>query len=186
MNAEETPEIDRTQEFTRLLLVHQPRLYAMLRAVVFNWTDADDLMQQVALVMWRKFDTFTPGSDFGAWASSIARFEVMDYRKRKATSRVQFTDAVVDDLMNRMVSVQAHHSARMEAMQVCLSRMAEHDRRLIELRYEAGATTQGVAQAVGRSVDGVYKSLSRIRTQLFECVRERMATLESNAKLRKT
>ena len=49
------------QQFIRLFLEIQPQIYGYLRTMIFNRTDAEDVLQDVASVLWKKFDEFQPG-----------------------------------------------------------------------------------------------------------------------------
>ena len=50
--------------FSELITRYQSELYGYIFAVVRNWEDADDLFQSVSLVLWRKFESFRPDSNF--------------------------------------------------------------------------------------------------------------------------
>jgi RNA polymerase sigma-70 factor, ECF subfamily len=62
-----------------------------------------------------------------------------------------------------------------EALDLCMGKLSTEDRELLDLRYEPGATVEGIARQVGRSTKAVYNALGRIRTWLLECV-ERAAS----------
>ena len=51
----------------RLWVQYQSRVYAYIRALVFRRADAEDILQEVAVVLWRKYDQFEPGSRFDQW-----------------------------------------------------------------------------------------------------------------------
>lgn len=46
---------------------------------------------------------------------------------------------------------------------------------MIRLRYESGLSCGTLADRLGRSVEAVYQTLSRLHRRLRECVEERMA-----------
>jgi RNA polymerase sigma-70 factor (ECF subfamily) len=64
---------------------------------------------------------------------------------------------------------------RREALAHCIEKLAPKQRDLLARRLAHGATTQSTAVDVGRSVDAVYKALSKIRQILFDCVNRAMA-----------
>ena len=75
------PPVD-GEAFTRLLLQNQKRIAGLIYSLVPQGADADDVMQETCAVLWRKFGEFGLGTDFGAWALRIARFQVMSYYRR--------------------------------------------------------------------------------------------------------
>jgi RNA polymerase sigma-70 factor (ECF subfamily) len=64
---------------------------------------------------------------------------------------------------------------RREALARCVEKLSPRNRDLLTLRFADGATTRSTAAQVGRSVDAVYKTLSKIRHTLFECVTRALA-----------
>jgi RNA polymerase sigma-70 factor (ECF subfamily) len=174
-NASET---SRGGVFLRLYQANERRIYGFILALVPNWSEAQDLMQETTMVLWSKFDEFQVGTDFTAWALSIARYQILNYRKKNRNSRVRFDDDVLEAIEDRVNAVVAQMDTRRDALRACLKRLEEQDRQLVALRYEAGATTRSVADRVGRGVDAVYKALNRIHVQLLFCIRRALSMEE--------
>ncbi len=59
----------------------QPRLYAFALSLTGNPNEADDVLQNMNLVLLKKREAFRPDADFGAWALQIARLEVQRLRQ---------------------------------------------------------------------------------------------------------
>ena len=89
---------DREELFLKFFLENQRRIYAFILALVPVPSDADDLLQETAAVMWRKLDEFKRGSDFIAWAISIARYQVLAFRKTQMRNRFRFSDVTYEAL----------------------------------------------------------------------------------------
>jgi RNA polymerase sigma-70 factor (ECF subfamily) len=157
------------RDFLDLFTQNARRLYAYLFMLLGNDTDADDVFQETSRVLWEKFDQFTPGTDFLAWAQSIAHYQTLYFRRRHQRDRLQFSmefiEAVVD-VRNRQLETLEQ---RQQALDGCLQRLRPEDQQLVRLRYSEGATTKSVAQQVSRSVDAVYKALNRIEAFLIDC-----------------
>src|SRR3990172_8659296 len=94
---------DRHSRFIELLSDHQGRLFTFLYAHVLNMADAEDLYQQVAMVLWQKFDQFVPGTEFGSWAIRVADLTIKNFLRGKRRSKVFFSD----DVMQRIIDHQA-------------------------------------------------------------------------------
>jgi RNA polymerase sigma-70 factor, ECF subfamily len=165
----------RADEFVRLYSTHERRLRAYVLCLLPRWSDAEEVSQQVSLILWKKFDRFRAGSNFFAWACEVARREVKDFRKRQARERLVFSDELLDALSREMQSLQAELPVRLRALQDCVSKLAKSHRELLRLRYEEGGSVEHVARTVNRSVDSVYKLLSRIRLALHECINRSIA-----------
>jgi RNA polymerase sigma-70 factor, ECF subfamily len=165
------PRTDQTSEFVRLFLQAEPRIYGYIRSQVVQRADAEDLLQETAAVLWSKFDQFTRGSNFAAWACQTARFKVQHYHRTRRRGRLVFTrdfldmvadtaDAMSDDLQNLDT-----------ALAECMDRLPEGDRKVVELCYGTAATIKMVAAELGRPVDTIRSALARARRSLYECIR---------------
>jgi RNA polymerase sigma-70 factor (ECF subfamily) len=174
---ERFPRIARDREglFLKLFLENEQRIFAYILALVPVRSDADDLLQETAAVMWRKLDEFAYGTDFLAWAISIARYQILAFRKTQGRSRVRFGDVTYEALADQIAPANLGSDDRRDALEGCLKKLNDKDRELIRLRYQPDATVQEVADRVGRSLKAVYRSLSRIHSQLLLCIRKSLA-----------
>jgi RNA polymerase sigma-70 factor (ECF subfamily) len=163
--------------FLRLFLENERRLYAYILTLLANHTDAEDVLQEASLVMWDKFDEQHPPDNFIAWGCRIAYFKVLDFCKKNQRRRVCFSEAMLKRVSETMVEQASslELDERREALARCIEKLAPKQRDLLVRRLARGATTQSTAVEVGRSVDAVYKALSKIRQTLFDCVNRSMA-----------
>ncbi|AQT68479.1 Sigma-K factor [Anaerohalosphaera lusitana] len=170
---------ERSDLFFKLFMANQKRIYSYILMLVPNCNDADEIMQEASAVMWQKFDEFEQGTNFGAWAVSIARFEVLNYTRKRKNSHVLFTGDMLDLFAGRAETVSGESDERMKAVQKCLEKLSKKDRRLLQMHYEGGLTIKGIAQSLDRSVQGMYKVMNRIHNSLIKCVRWRLVSEDS-------
>jgi RNA polymerase sigma-70 factor, ECF subfamily len=175
--AEPPLETAKKKLFLRLFLQNQPRLYAYILTLLPNRVDADDILQEASLVLWDKFDENNPPQDFAAWGCRIAYFKVLDFVKKSQRSRIHFSHALLEHIGES--AVEQADALRLEERRValagCIEKLRPKDRDLLAQRFAEGATTQSTAVKVGRSVEAVYKALSKIRHALFDCVTRNLA-----------
>src|SRR5258708_34106656 len=69
--------MDTHVEFMTLFLRHQAEVKAFIGSLVRDRHGRDDLLQEVALILWEKFPLYDPARSFGAWARGIAAKQVM-------------------------------------------------------------------------------------------------------------
>ena len=86
------------EEFIRHLTECQPWLRAFVRAILLAPSDVDEIVQRTNVVLWRKADRFELGTDFRAWASQVARLEVLAYTREQAKDRHAFSPELVQSL----------------------------------------------------------------------------------------
>src|ERR1700760_78403 len=83
---------DATHDFVELMTEYQPRLYGYILALAGNADAANDVLQDVNIVLWKQSSQFTPGSNFKAWSFRIAHFQYMAYRQKRLREKVLFSD----------------------------------------------------------------------------------------------
>ena len=161
--------------FVELYLRHQRDIYAFIVQLVRDYDVSEDLLQKTGIVIWRKFDQFTPDSNFLAWARTIAKLEVLSYLKTKRRDRLCFSSETIELLAAEVESETQDPGLRHDALLNCLEQLRAADRDLARKCYARGASIRQIAEAGGRSADGVYQSLRRIRLTLLECIHRRIA-----------
>lgn len=165
-------DADFIKEFTKV----QRRLYLFIMSQVPSAVDAEEILQEANVVLWKKKTDYEVGSNFFAWAAQIARFEILKHRRRHARSKLTFSDefleAVAQDVEERSEMLEA----RRHALKSCLDKLKPQDRELIELRYKSTDEGKEIAKKLGRPANSVYQSIGRIRKTLLECIERTVAT----------
>jgi len=164
-------------EFIRLLTAHQRAIHAFVYSMIPHPEDAEEVWQETNVVLVKKAEQFQPGTNFLAWALTAARFEVHNFRRKKARARV-LGSAMLDQWAEELIVRSQAGPSRLDALQHCLKKLQPRDRELIELRYAAGGQAKAVAEYLGRSLDRIYHSITRIRRALLKCIRLRLALEE--------
>ncbi len=166
----------RNEQFVRLLTQNERKIYGFILSLVPNWADADEILQETNVRLWKQFGKFVPGTDFAAWACTVAHFQVKTFRKRAGRQKVVFSQAFVDAVAEEALAAQQEVGARQSALAMCLERLQEKSRQMIDLCYRQGFSIREAATQLGRTADATYKALSRIRHSLHDCVQRRLAS----------
>jgi len=161
-------------EFTRLFTVNQRSIYLYIRSLVANTADVDEIWGETNLVLWQRFADFQPGTSFIAWARRIAYNKILNYRTRRRQP-VQFSDGFMEKLAATAERLPNRDKIYLDAINRCSEKLSRDDWTLIQLRYSSETGCQRVAEILGRPVHFVYKALTRIRSQLLDCVRREVA-----------
>lgn len=171
---------ERTDEFIRLLTQHQPAVFLFIVSQLPQRADAEEVLQETNLLLWKKFDEYQSGTNFRAWAMQIASFRAKKFIESMGRSKLHFGDqfldkvaAVADETIHRV-------EQRNAALQQCLDELPHKDRQLIELRYLAAGSIASVAAATGRSAEAVYKAIQRARRALHQCIQAKMVAEEGS------
>jgi len=173
---------DRSTELLQLMMKYQRRIFAYIHTLVPSRTDAEDILQETSLTICEKFNDFEIGTNFYSWACQIAYWKVRAARKKYATSKVVFNQDVLDIISQTRSQIEDELDVRHEALSRCLQKLNDRDRRMVLTRYESGKNVSAAAQACGRTVQGAYKALNRIRKVLFDCVSFELTAEQAQAR----
>jgi len=170
------PSAENSKEFVRLLTDHQEALRSLILALVPNVTDVRDVLQEVNVVLWEKRESFELGTNFGAWSATVARYKVMNYRKRmKRDGRMVFSDEVVELLAQGAGERQsAMFEAKRGALAHCMEKLSAANRDLLMTRYGGSQSIESLAEESGRSAAVLRVTLHRVRAMLRKCVSDRV------------
>jgi RNA polymerase sigma-70 factor (ECF subfamily) len=163
------------ETFLTLLLRHEPMIRAGIRAVVTRPEDVDEIMQAVSIVAWRKFDSLTDAEGFGRWACVVARYEVLKFQRERARDPFVLDETLVERILDEGAEEVVTRGRRLSLLERCLEKLPEARRDLLLQAYTPGCTTRAMAQRLGKSEDGLYQLLRRLRVELKHCVELSMA-----------
>jgi RNA polymerase sigma-70 factor (ECF subfamily) len=133
------------------------------------------------VAMWKQFSKFEAGTNFRAWARKFATHHILNYRR----SEKRRPETVIDDAFIEAVAGEIDRRAgvldgRTDALQTCLRKLPEAHRKIIVWRYYEDCGVEEIAAKSQRSVEAVYRLLSRIRTVLNECVSRQLASPQTS------
>ncbi len=165
----------RADQFMRLLGQNQRRVFLYVVSLVPNVTDAEEVIQETNLVLWREFGQFQLGTNFAAWACKVAFHQVLAWRKKRQRDRLEFSPAFLEAVAAEADAATDVLEERSHALAGCIDKLPEAQRDLLRLRYSEAMSIDDVAARVDRSVEAVYRALSRIRHTLHECVSQSLA-----------
>src|ERR1700748_673933 len=117
-------ETETHRRFLRAFTAHEPAVRAYVRRLVAARADADDVMQEVSVVLWEKFDSFREGADFKAWAFGVARFEVLAWLRDKGRDRLVLDEDVVTKIAEETTPDEPRLARQREALDQCIEKVA--------------------------------------------------------------
>jgi RNA polymerase sigma-70 factor, ECF subfamily len=168
------PGSDHTEEFLRLLGQHDRMLYAYVLALTHRWSDADDVMQETRIRLWQQFDKYEPGTDFAAWARSVAYYLVLAQREKTSRSKLQFGTAFCEAVAAECVAAADQMPLRQEALLRCMEKLDAAKRSLLESYCIGEQSLRDLAREMGRSYESVRKTVYRAQVALAECIEREM------------
>ena len=162
---------DHEQErFMRLWTSSQPAVANFVHSLVRDRGAAKDVLQETALVIFRRFEAYDGERPFVAWALGIARYQVMGLWRDAARSLVVFDDEVLEKFTRTWAELAPVISDRAAALEPCIDSLAAHARRLVQLSYFEELNAEEIAGRLGGNGPSIRVTLQRIREQLRTCI----------------
>ncbi|HEX3598705.1 MAG TPA: sigma-70 family RNA polymerase sigma factor [Lacipirellulaceae bacterium] len=161
------------EQFAVLWTAAQPTISAFIRTLIRDFQQADEVLQRVAVTLVRKYDQYDPSRPFGAWAIGVAKYEVLYFRRERATDKHLFGDDIVEQIASRYELLAEEVDPVREALKLCLDELTGRSKKIIELRYSNGMRSNAIAQELVLSPGAVRMLLCRVREKLRRCIERR-------------
>jgi len=162
-----------SDEFVLELTQFQQRLYGYIFRRVANRDQAMEVLQQTNLVLCHKADDFELGTNFNAWAVTVAHYQILSYRKTLARDRLVFTDDVFAAFDESEPESETREGL-LKHLRHCFAKMSDENQALMKLRYERELSMEQLANEIGKKVVAVRVKLHRLRRGLRDCVETRL------------
>lgn len=165
---------DATAELQRLFLKHTGAIKGFILALVRDPGVADDVLQETFLVVTAKAASFRPGSNFTAWACTIARFKTLEAIRRRSVHPAPLHESVIEALAAE-VPPDDDREEVLRHLDNCVAELPDSARAVIVLRYFHALLPEEIGRRLSLRIDSVYVTLSRARRSLRGCVEAKLA-----------
>jgi RNA polymerase sigma-70 factor (ECF subfamily) len=166
-------DAEHTLRVQQLFVRHQNSLRAFILTLLPDFAEAEDVLQEVFVTITRKAADFQLGTHFLNWAFAIARFKVLDARRRS-----RHADQLLDVAALEALAVDLPEDilceGRQQAVRRCLERLAPRARELVRLRYFSEHEPGEIARLVAWTPRAVNSALCKARGFLRRCVQHQL------------
>ncbi len=165
------------EAFASLFHTHKVRVYSLCLRMTSNTAEAEDLLQEAFLQVFRKLDTFRAESAFSTWMHRIAVNTVLMHFRKKSPCRVSLDEPYNDHGDSKPARREyGTRDGRLEtsvarvALARAMSQLPEGYRVIFILHEVDGYQHREIAEllgcSVGTSKSQLHKAKSRIRELL--------------------
>ncbi|MEM1295892.1 MAG: sigma-70 family RNA polymerase sigma factor [Verrucomicrobiota bacterium] len=159
------------EQFIGLFVRYEAELRAFALTLIPQPAEADDLLQEACISMWRKIETLESEQAYRSWAYSYLRFTALNRRRKQKRSPLVFSDQLVELIANEGEEESDFAAAELETLATCLQKLDGSQRDLISRYYASRETTVShLSEELGRPASGIYKALERTRDALRACI----------------
>lgn len=156
--------------FVRLWTRHQAEVQRYVLTMLPSAPAAAEVLQEVSVRLWEKWTEYDQERPFVPWAIRFAYLEVLKWRQRQARERLVFSDELLEQIHAAYEDEAPLMEARRLALDGCLEKLTEQERRWVMRRYERHGSVQDEARREGMSLNQIYYALEQIRARLLDCI----------------
>ncbi|MEM1085148.1 MAG: sigma-70 family RNA polymerase sigma factor [Verrucomicrobiota bacterium] len=153
----------------------RPELLAYAAATSGDPDCAEDIVQQAQCLAWERREQYRADGNLRGWLMRMVYFKALSHRRDRAREgRLVFNEEIVQRIAEKAEEVVTGEAQRVTALKECLEKLSPEQRQMLACVYARGETVPEYAKKYRLSVQACYKTLSRLRIRLRECVERRM------------
>ncbi|HXS38127.1 MAG TPA: sigma-70 family RNA polymerase sigma factor [Flavipsychrobacter sp.] len=152
---------DKTKEtaFTQLVRKYQERLYWHIRRMVVEHEDANDVLQNVFIKIWKNLGEFRQESNLYTWLYRIATNETLtwiDQQKRRSSISLSDNENIYSE---KLIAQKGFDANKLEwRLQQAIQTLPEKQRIVFNLRYYDEMPYEQMAEILETSVGALKAS----------------------------
>lgn len=166
--------------FELLMRRHNQRLFRLVRALVGDADEAEDVVQDAYVRAFQHVDRFEGRASLATWLSRIALHEALRRRRRRRVAQRRLVDVAKEQealVAGRRVAGSSSQQLETRALlTAALDALPDGLRVVAMLRLVQGLTTRETAASLRMTEANVKVSLHRARAMLAESVQRTLVT----------
>ena len=162
-------ENTRDLAFNGLVKKYQERLYWHVRKIVMNHDDADDVLQNTFIKVWRSIDKFREESTLYTWLYRIATNESLTFINSNKRRNLIPMNETSEFLLNNLQS-DAHFEGDeiQRRLQEAILKLPEKQRIVFNLKYFEEMKYEDMSQVLDTSVGALKASFHHATKKIEE------------------
>jgi RNA polymerase sigma-70 factor (ECF subfamily) len=152
----------------------EPSVDRFVRSFVRDSAEAEDVLQEVAVVIVDRYSSYDSTQPFIGWALGIARRVVWTHLRKKYRDRDLILHDAITHVSGAFEKFEPQVQDMKDALAHCVEKVSGEGRRALLLRYEEGLELKQIACRLGKSVSAAGVLLHRVRCALRECIDRRL------------
>ncbi len=160
----------RNGAFAELLSQYQERVYWHIRKIVVVHEDADDVVQNTFIKVFRNIDSFKGDSKLYTWIFRIATNESITFlnkRKRKRSESLDSEEAI--NLTSQIVADPFFSDDTVSRnLAVAVGQLPEKQRLVFQMKYFDNMSYKDISEILGTSEGGLKASYHHASQKIME------------------
>jgi len=154
-----TNERTKNEAFNLLLNKYQQKVYWHVRRLVIDHDDADDLVQDIFIKVWKYLGNFRNDSQLYTWLYRIATNECITFLNKKKQKNNVSLDDVSYDLADKLAESNYFNGDKIQRkLQQALLTLPEKQRLVFNMKYYDDLKYEEISEITGTSVGALKAS----------------------------
>ena len=163
-------ERTRNVGFNLLLKKYQQKIYWHIRRLVIDHDDADDLVQETFVKVWKNLQNFRSDSQLYTWIYRIATNESITFLNKKKNRNNISLDEVNTELAETLASSECFDGDKIQRkLQQAVLTLPEKQRIIFNMKYFDDMKYEEISEVLGTSV-GALKASFHIAVKKIETI----------------
>lgn len=147
------------QAFRELLKLYQERLYWHIRKMVYHHDDADDVLQNTFVKIFRHIDSFKGDSKLYSWMYRIATNEAISFLNQKAKMQNITLEEVKEQALNNLTEDIYFEGDQLQLeLQKAIATLPHKQQLVFNMKYFDDLTYEELSEILGTSVGALKAS----------------------------
>ncbi len=165
------------REYEEVVRLCEPRVRAVVAAMVPDPNAVPDLTQEVFVIAWKRLSSYRPGTNFLAWIRTIARNVAQNERRRwyRDQELHKGYQAEAERILAENIDqfVDSLPEETLEALRDCVGGLGGRTRELVDGYYYEGCSLKHLAGLLNVTATAAKVALHRARKALGKCLRKK-------------
>ncbi|HUH50723.1 MAG TPA: sigma-70 family RNA polymerase sigma factor [Flavobacterium sp.] len=158
-------DTDKTVQFLEVILQHKGILYKVANSYCKNKEDRKDLVQEIAIQLWKSFERYDHAYKYSTWMYRIAlNVAISFYRKEHSRQRISNSLSIdIFEFENTENDLEKEHN--LQLLDQLIAKLNHLDKALLLLYLEEKNHAE-IAEIIGITTTNVATKISRIKAKL--------------------
>ncbi len=168
--------------FHQLYQLHYRQIYALCWRMLADKDSAEDVCQEVFVVLWQKINNFRGESKFSTWLHSVASNVVLGHLRKQKNwlQRVFSIEEQANHSLPEETAVPLDDSSELEELDRHIAKLPERARLVFVLFAVEGYRHEEIAQMLNMAVGSSKSQYHRAKALLKESLGEMALAGETN------
>ncbi len=162
----------REQGFTQLVKKYQEKIYWHIRRMVIDHADADDVLQNTLIKIWKGLENFREESQLFTWLYRIATNETLSFLAQQQRKATQSLDEMSESLANKVKADLHFNANQLEwRLQLAIQELPEKQRLVFHLRYYDAMPYEEMSKVLDTSEGALKASYHHAAKKIEEFIK---------------